>query len=60
MEKWEYKLTTKSEAVSTSELNQYGAEGWELVSTSYNPESYQTTLYFKRPLQTKSTAGASQ
>lgn len=48
---WEY-LSVKSslDLMDTTELNDYGKEGWELVSTIHNPYAIvKFTYVFKRP-----------
>jgi hypothetical protein len=53
MQKWEYKVV---HGPSQSELNQLGAEGWELVSViaDVSGDAYSTSssikAYLKRPL----------
>lgn len=32
--KWEYKRNTRNGVMTTSELNEYGEDGWELISIS--------------------------
>lgn len=44
---WEY-LTI--ELTGGQKLNEYGEEGWELVSVTSPSEDYFPTAYFKRPL----------
>jgi len=44
MKTWEY----KSVPFSIWDWNFLGSEGWELVSTNYNPKSYVVIGYFKR------------
>ena len=42
---WEYKRTGIASQTGEQELNQLGAQGWELVSVSENA----TIFYLKRP-----------
>ncbi len=45
--RWEY---LEKNDLSASDLNQLGANGWELVSVVYHPLHYIMLYYFKRPL----------
>ena len=48
---WEY---LEKQNLAEYELNQYGKEGWELISI-FRPSGmgYDTRFYFKRPLKAK-------
>lgn len=46
MSAWEYCIRDRC---SEAELNQLGADGWELVSVVFNASTLLTLLYFKRP-----------
>ena len=48
MQKWEYMMTMFSEKGLTEKLlDQYGSDGWELVSVVYVEHTLH--YYFKRP-----------
>jgi len=56
MEKWEYKIiempgihSDKDQEVYTGELNELGADGWELTQTTSGGSQYHAYLIFKRP-----------
>ncbi|GAA4593726.1 hypothetical protein GCM10023194_58730 [Planotetraspora phitsanulokensis] len=46
MTRWEYRVCAVR---SESDLNQLGAQGWELVSAVYDTDRMIVALYFKRP-----------
>lgn len=50
--KWEYKIETPSDMIFTTSMNNFGDEGWELVSTRRAQDSLGNYAYeciFKRP-----------
>lgn len=49
MSKWEYMHKSRSKGFNL-DINEFGLQGWELVSVTYCQESRITTYYFKRPL----------
>lgn len=49
MTRWEYHVV-QSRAVSDRDLNELGAEGWELIGDIVT-ENALMTLVFKRPVQ---------
>ena len=51
MQKWQYFVTTMTDHVQTDAVNEFGKDGWELVSVVYNQSTYESTLFFKRPLK---------
>ena len=53
MEKWEYNTTQDSCSLGYKKLDEFGQEGWELVSMTYAPDrDYVLMFYyvFKRKL----------
>ncbi|WP_326646031.1 DUF4177 domain-containing protein [Streptosporangium sp. NBC_01755] len=46
MTRWEYLARGNC---SADELNELGADGWELVSAAYNSDRSGFAFYFKRP-----------
>ncbi|MGW0587493.1 hypothetical protein [Streptosporangium sp. NPDC002607] len=45
MTRWEY----TARVCTTADLNELGADGWELVSAVYDSDRMFTICYFKRP-----------
>ena len=55
---WEYKIAQewrdekghlRALPLSAKDINEYGAQGWELVSVVVQGSSAEKTFYFKRP-----------
>jgi len=50
---WEYRVL-RNTWLESEELNRLGAQGWELVDTTFNPKEFnvsqRTTYFFKRPV----------
>lgn len=51
MNKWEYFVAPILSHAAQQILNNYGSEGWELVSVVPTPGSETSVGYFKRPLE---------
>ncbi len=50
MTKWEYVTVPVLVHVTKQILDQWGADGWELVQVVPGPNSEQLVAYFKRPI----------
>ena len=49
---WEYKIEDESVSrgvLRDKDINEYGAQGWELVAVTVSREHGLKTFYFKRP-----------
>jgi hypothetical protein len=46
---WEYKLIECDRTELESRLNEFGAQGWELVQFQYNPLTRDVFAVVKRP-----------
>ena len=51
MQKWEYFTAPILSHVAQQILNNFGAEGWELVAVVPGPNPESAVGYFKRPLE---------
>lgn len=51
MTKWEYKILERVGHYGEDDLDDEGAEGWELVAMTYDPMDGRSEYVFKRPLQ---------
>lgn len=51
MKRWEYKTLTQKSRLNLPQLNECGADGWELVNTISVPNTGSYTLVFKRELE---------
>lgn len=51
MKKWEYKTLSQKSRLNIPQLNECGADGWELVNTIPVPNTGGYTLVFKRELE---------
>lgn len=47
MIRWEYAARANC---ATTDLNELGADGWELAAAVYDTDRLITVLYFKRPV----------
>jgi len=59
MQRWEYMQTTiPGNVASKTNLDDMGAQGWELVSVFMRYLSgWETIFYFKRPVESPTSAG---
>lgn len=51
VQKWEYSTAPVLSHVSQQILNNFGADGWELVQVLPGPNADTVIGYFKRPVQ---------
>lgn len=50
MSKFEYKVLTNDYILSSSDLNEFGVDGWELIAVIFNSKENIYYYHFKREL----------